>query len=192
MKSDAVLDDLKRQDVLVVNYGHHYMFRKAQFVPHMKDFLSALKSLLLRRGEDAPTVIWRENSPQHFPTSSGAYDRHLFRKANTFGDSHGTPPTGYPCKSTDFESARSVNWWNDDIAELLEEVNIPVLKIWNITQAAPQMHAGIVGNAVSQRKGVYKWNIDCSHFCANVEDSIYKHWTHLLTAQFQAIKASGK
>lgn len=94
----------------------------------------------------------------------------------------------YPCTPVDYQAALSTNWWNDDIAHLLKDAKIPVLRIWNMTLAAHQMHAGVVDTLVMKvgERPKYERRLDCSHFCAQI-DGMYTHWTRFLFAQFLAI-----
>ena len=66
---------LRADDVLVINFGLHYLTRKGRPDPTLlaRDITSLLRTHAELTQHQRPTLLWRETSPEAFPTGTGAY-----------------------------------------------------------------------------------------------------------------------
>jgi hypothetical protein len=103
-----ILKDLNRHDIAIVNHGLHYNFQNiSNDARELRSLAATTASVYkdvihLRGRNNTCTLLWRETTPQHFPTPNGLWDDLLCRnhtrhekycgKCSKLTDSKGSVP----------------------------------------------------------------------------------------------------
>ena len=140
--------------IALVNVGLHYNTRKSY-----AQFLHKFEVTCLRKRCTNAKLVWQETAAQHFPNSFNGY----FQK-------RGVCRSG--CTRLSRDILKSHDFRNQMANELLRKYDIPILEVWELTQAAQEMH---VQSASST--GI----CDCTHFC-NTEWGVFRAYNRVLQA----------
>ena len=147
-----ILARLSSDCIAIVNVGLHYNSAKS-YARFLADFE---RECLKKRCTNA-FIVWQETTSQHFPYSKNGY----FRLRG-------------PCKSGCVAMRRTVllkgDFRNQMANELMEKYRVPVLRVWELTQGAHDMHVQFNS----------KSNVcDCTHFC-NTALGVFRAFNRIL------------
>jgi hypothetical protein len=114
-------------------------------------------------------MLWRETSAQHFDGGEGG---NFPRKAREGLDD---VDENFQCTSHPYQEMLAANYRNDLVRNpgFVDEnlrLIIPILKIWNVTSMAADLHPVTLNN---------RTKADCTHFCPHF-GGIYEVWSTLL------------
>lgn len=106
-----------------------------------------VKDLRAKKGNAAPTVIWRESTPQHFAGAvNGQWVEHPRLDHTWMGE----------CAALDpelLEESSDANFRNKLTNPIVDGANVPVLRVWNALATHPESHCG-------KRQDCTHWNWD--------------------------------
>jgi hypothetical protein len=124
-------------------------------------------------------MLWRETSAQHFDQGEGGnYPLKWAIKKKLKNVDAAT----FKCTSHPFREMRSTNFRNDIVekhgfvCENLRVV-IPILRVWNVTAMAADLHPFTLGGRTKEARHVAR--ADCTHFCPNY-GGMFEVWATLL------------
>jgi hypothetical protein len=106
-------------------------------------------------------VLWRETSPQDFPTRTGAF----FGMVNRYSGWYLGAAKGGQCVS----HARRASPWDSPLGTAtavhatLEDAGIPIVRVWGLSRAHSHLHLGI-RTPHTIHKGE-NGSADCTHYC---------------------------
>jgi hypothetical protein len=164
-----LLDNVvKPRDILVFNMGLHFANTKdiqanghtnatADFTDRVTAFAHLFRNRL-RTGQALPHLVFRETTPQHFPSVDGSWDFALKNKVN--GRVNGSNKTALSCRNA-LPSSQASSRLNAIALRVLPKA-IPWLRVWNAGTTRSGDHPGMY--RISQGMAFGK-HIDCSHFC---------------------------
>eukprot|EP00873_Tetraselmis_striata_P002930 jgi/Tetstr1/423194/TSEL_001314.t1 len=165
----ALFNDLRHNDIVLVNTGlhHNYKFLLAR---HIERFASLLGEQI-RRGRPMPLWLWRDTSAQHFRGGlAGNYPRD-----KELSDKLRHVKRTFRCKSYPIEEMRHFDWRNavleDQGVEAFRanKLSIPILRVWNTTAMLAASHPQMLTTSTIA---------DCSHFCPTL-GGVYEVWSTL-------------
>eukprot|EP00873_Tetraselmis_striata_P002861 jgi/Tetstr1/423125/TSEL_013894.t1 len=165
---------LTPRDVVLFNSGLHFGHTEADtYRASVAELTKVLARLSTARGGRSrmPFAIWRETSAQHFP-GGGEFRRKAAVSAS------------FRCQQAPLTALRDSNWRNA-MAETALGGQLPILRVWNVSAAAPQAHTHV---RVKAAHGGLRL-ADCSHFCGG-PDSMYAIWAQLLANQLGVLLPS--
>ena len=148
----SILARLASDCIAVVNVGLHYNSAKS-YARFLADFE---RECLKKRCTNA-NIVWQETASQHFPGSINGY----FRLRG---------PCKSGCTALSRTSLRSGDFRNRMANELMQKYQVPILKVWEITQGAYNMHVQF-----NSKSGL----CDCTHFC-NTPMGVFRAYNRVL------------
>uniref|UniRef100_A0A7S2DAT0 Uncharacterized protein n=1 Tax=Haptolina brevifila TaxID=156173 RepID=A0A7S2DAT0_9EUKA len=172
---------LGRQHILVANLGLHHA--NAHYASIVDDFAEAYRQL---DAFSRPQLIWRETSPQHFPTLHGWYESGAVTGTRS---RHGHPETGaVACRplgasNSTAHEAQAVpwseyDWFNNLSSQILEKLakelpgNVSILSVWAESVPRWHEHFGTLG----------LHSLDCTHYCMMAGSGVLYHWAAKLVS----------
>lgn len=123
---------LTPRDVVLFNSGLHFGHTEADaYRASVAELTKVLARLSTARGGRSrmPISIWRETSAQHFP-GGGEFRRKAAVSAS------------FRCQQAPLTALNASNWRNA-MAETALGGQLPILRVWNVSAAAPQAHTHV-------------------------------------------------
>lgn len=167
---------LNKDDVLVMNWGLHMSSNdriiEKFWTPAMEQFINEWKEW--RREGDAPKLIYRQVSPQHWGTDDGVYSPESFagaRPGQECADFRDEQHIEEILKNEDTFPSRNDQMFNDALARaglMTDETDVALLPIWRATAARSEEHP-----TLNMRK-------DCTTYCTH--SSVTRFWNSALLA----------
>jgi len=148
----ARLGKIPADSIVLFNVGLHYNSKKLY-----ARFLQNFEHTCLKKSCTNATIVWQETAAQHFPGSPNGY----FQVRSV-------------CKTGCAPSKRNVllsgDFRNEMANKIMKEYQIPVLRVWEITQGAHDMHIQF-----QSKLGL----CDCTHFC-NIPWGVFRAYNRVL------------
>jgi hypothetical protein len=124
-----------------------------------------------------PLLLWRETSAQHFDGGEGGNYPRVENEWLADVD-----VATFECTSHPFEEMLATNFRNDLVhdpgfVDHNLRVIIPILKVWNVTSMAANLHPVTLGGRDHEIRGIS--TADCTHFCPTF-GGMYEIWATLL------------
>jgi hypothetical protein len=177
-------EPLGKEDAIVMNWGLH-----AATGNHPADWAPSLEVMLLEYKKwqtegNAPKLIWRQVSPQHFGGEDGAYKGSLPNKCSALSQKKIEKATQKSLAKleTDRVFTRAV-----EAAGLkVDNVNIAILPIWQASAERHDEHPYLHDTMPGYKQGI----ADCTHFCQF--GGVNRLWTSGVVALFDGMKKREK
>lgn len=142
-------------DVVILSMGDHFVPSALdEGEAHMRALAVQLEALRAALRGRLPTIMWRENSPQHFPTHNGVWFAGISHtKFKTWPKA---PDPLHPCNaSLAPERLDAANVLNRRLEPHVRAMRLPILRVWRTLAARGVDHVG-------------RWRpygYDCNHQC---------------------------
>ncbi|KAL1519786.1 hypothetical protein AB1Y20_023293 [Prymnesium parvum] len=154
---------VNNQTIVVVNFGLHYEDRRAELVSE------AIALANVHRSRTAPTIVWRETSPQHFQAT------HPFSEGDSHVPSWWRDEHASRCSPLAPDDANA-NKFNEATNPIMTRAGVPLLKVWHATAQDWSTHLSRTTNRESASI------TDCTHFCVDTSGALRSWALGLLAA----------
>jgi hypothetical protein len=155
------LSQVAKGDVVLFNVGMHF-----NNIDDYKYFLNLFEKACLQHKCVQGTIVWVETAAQHFPGPDS--------KGGIFGAVRGGR-CARGCVQHDYSAKQKADFRNRMANILMAKYRIPILRTWDVTATAFNMH--------SQDKTV---NVcDCTHYC-NSPWGVFRVYNRILQAFLEA------
>jgi len=175
-------NELDENDILFANVGLHLNSRR-KFRASMAEFTKLLEYQYMS-GKELPLMMWRDTSAQHFGGGEGGNYPRDYKWLRS------VPTATFKCTTYPYEEQRDHDWRN---SELMDRgfgidnlrVQIPILRVWNTTALASELHPRILGSTTDRAWQAETGVADCTHFCPT-KGGMYEIWATLMQNFVQA------
>jgi len=178
------------EDTIVLNWGQWAQTNgldksEAQWVPSMKVLMKEYAKW--QEKKEAPKLIWREVSPNHWGANTFTFNKKDFEATQT---SKGCSPAGGPkmmqhqMNNKNQFPLRNTKLFQNAVKEAglkIDGVNIDVLPIWRGTAERYEDHQPITKYQISTGQ-----SIDCTHFCTH--GNVNRFWNSALVATISGMQ----
>ena len=150
---------LRESDVVIANAGLHHN-KLSSLKPNLDSFIEFYHAATTAKVH----ALWRETSPQHWPTPSGEYAIDAVKHGNLTRDTvkNDQGNLRFPCVPLNTRAGNRQKW-NDFAAPLLQASRVPIIRFFDLFSSWHYLHTGAYFTADAHKE-------DCTHFVGYTTD----------------------
>ncbi|KAK9830112.1 hypothetical protein WJX72_009847 [[Myrmecia] bisecta] len=157
------------QDVVVVNFGLWHTFWPEVYTALLRGFADYYQ----QHKHHLPGMVWKDTSPQHFPTAFGDFEGGEAPFDCRPVDQVAQQPDGsLLALSPEYELVARGGFQNTQAREILGRVGMPIIDTWNDTLPLWDYHSGTPGK-----------DQECTHYCTG--SSAPQLWVYAMYKQLK-------